>query len=299
MQGGGLNMTAVYLAIIAVVALALWNNQEAKAWIKAKKGSGSGLTDPKILIALGLAVFNAISWAMIPWFWNVLSYTWFTLIFFNVGVWTVLYLNTIKTKDTATGKDSKENDPTASKLAGLISVLLILGLITTAVMKVMQGDDTKEEYDKKVAAEKLQRKVLSKSPVIAMVASCRPAEEFDTVEEIEAAKKLYEEKGLLPWQDSIECWEKKLHKKMLPVRLAIVQAPLNNWSEQIKNPHTTQDMQLTPGPINDDWEKCEMIPNGDVSKKVACEDGMEVYPKFIQFRSNNGEIKVKVDIIPK
>ena len=124
------------IIVILVVLAVLAKNQNLLG--KLKGGSDKlGLSDPRILIALGLVVFNLISWAMIPWWWDVLTYTWYSFVVFNVGFWVVLYLRTVKTKDAA-GKDTKEDHPTASKLASIIAVVLVVGLVTTAY-KVFSG----------------------------------------------------------------------------------------------------------------------------------------------------------------
>ncbi|MEK7669137.1 MAG: hypothetical protein AAB350_00900 [Patescibacteria group bacterium] len=86
---------------------------------------------PIALIGYGLIIFNLISWQMIPWWWNIITYSVLGFLIFNLGFWSVLYLRTIKVKD-ALGKDTKEDHPTASKIASILATMLILGLVTTA-----------------------------------------------------------------------------------------------------------------------------------------------------------------------
>lgn len=121
-------MTWLIIFVLAVVVV-LVKNPKLRAKLMA--GSGSGLTDPKILIAAGIMVFDMVIWAMIPWLWTILIHDKKVFALLNVGLWTVLYLRTIKVKDS-TGKDIKEINPTASILANIIAVMLALGLITTA-----------------------------------------------------------------------------------------------------------------------------------------------------------------------
>lgn len=218
---------AVFITILAVLAFVVGTNKKARAWLTTK-GSSTGFTDPRILITIGLIIFNLISWKMIPWWWDVLTFTWYHFAFFNLGFWTVLYLRTIKTKDKK-DEETKEDHPTASKMASVIVLVLVVGLLTTAWYKIQQGDLTREGYQKKITTEK----ALAKEPVIAVVASCLP-KEFDTTEKVEAASKLYREKGLLPWLNSSGCWGVKLN--VPEVNLAIFKAPKDEFGEIIKTP---------------------------------------------------------------
>ena len=132
-------MTLMWPIVIVLIVLAiLAKNPKLLGRFKTGAG-GTGLDDIRVLIAFGIIVFDLVSWAMIPWWWGVLSYTWYGFVFFNIGLWTVLYLGTIKIKD-ATGKDTKENNPTASKLAKFIAILLVVGLLTTAWHKFEKSD---------------------------------------------------------------------------------------------------------------------------------------------------------------
>lgn len=132
-------MATIWPVIAVIVVLAvLAKNPELFG--KLKGGSEKlGLSDPRILIAIGVIVFNLVSWAMIPWFWDVLFYKWYTLVFFNVGLWSVLYLGTIKVKDDKSKKDTEKTNPTASKLASIITIVLVLGLVTTAWQLLKKG----------------------------------------------------------------------------------------------------------------------------------------------------------------
>lgn len=104
---------------------------ETLKWVK--EGAGLSL----ILITVGLIIFNLVSWAMIPWWWNVLSHKWYTLVFFNIAMGAILFLITLKQKGPD-GKDTKEANPTASRLASLIGLLLVLGIGTIVFEKVTQ-----------------------------------------------------------------------------------------------------------------------------------------------------------------
>src|SRR3989344_654000 len=112
--------------IISILAFSAILAKNPKLFEKVKGSSEKlGLSDPKILIAIGIVIFNLISWLMIPWWWKILTYTIPGFVIFNVGFWTVLYLRTIKVKGT------NEANPTASKLANIIAIMLIFGLATT------------------------------------------------------------------------------------------------------------------------------------------------------------------------
>jgi len=146
-----------------------------------------------------------------------------------------------------------------------------------------------------------KKSALEGYPPLRAVAKCQP-KEFDTLEKAEKAVKLYSEKGLLPWHRSMSCWEGSITKDMLPVRLAVVIAPTgtDKWSGEVKNPHTTQDMQLTRRPLNNDWENCEMIVDKDSQKIMSCEESFNYLSSVLQFRSKGkGNLKVEVRIIPK
>ena len=121
----------IALVAIATIAMVLWKKP---VWRTKLFGAATD-SDPRLknlsVIAGGLLVFNLVSWGMIPWFWSVLSYTWSALIFFNIGLGVVLFLLTIKEKD-ASGKEGKEPNSTARKLAYFIAVLLVAGLLTSA-----------------------------------------------------------------------------------------------------------------------------------------------------------------------
>lgn len=107
---------------------------ETLKWVK--EGAGLSL----ILITVGLIIFNLVSWAMIPRWWNVLFHTWYTLVFFNIAMGTILFLITLKQKGPD-GKDTKEANPTASRLASLIGLLLALGIGTIIFEKVTKEAD--------------------------------------------------------------------------------------------------------------------------------------------------------------
>ena len=96
-------------------------NEEESRW--------SWLTHTKLLIVYGLAIFNLVVWAMIPWFWDILAYKWYTWLIFNIGFWTILYFLTVKVKDKD-GKETESDHPTAKRLAKIITAMLILGLAT-------------------------------------------------------------------------------------------------------------------------------------------------------------------------
>jgi hypothetical protein len=107
---------------------------ETLKWVK--EGAGHSLA----LITAGLIIFNLVSWAMIPWWWNVLFHTWYTLVFFNIAMGAILFLITLKQKGPD-GKDTKDANPTASRLASLIGLLLVLGIGTVVFDKVAQEVD--------------------------------------------------------------------------------------------------------------------------------------------------------------
>ena len=115
------------IILVLVVVVIFAKNPGLRAKLMA--GSGSGLTDPRILIAAGIIVFDLVIWAMIPWLWAILTHDKKVFVLLNVGIWTVLYLRTIKTKDS-TGKESPNQ--TALTLASIVSAMLVLGLLTTA-----------------------------------------------------------------------------------------------------------------------------------------------------------------------
>jgi len=122
----------IWLGIVALVVLillaALVRNPKL---LEKLKGDKKGFSDPKILILVGVIIFDLISWLMIPWFWSVLYYRWYTLLIFNVGFWVASYLKTIKIKDKD-GKETNDNDPTAARWANIIILMLAVGMFTLA-----------------------------------------------------------------------------------------------------------------------------------------------------------------------
>ena len=218
---------------------------------------------------------------MIPWGWNILTYNNYTLIVFIFGSWSALCLHTIEIKGV--------EDETASKLEHIIITVLVVGIITIALLEIRSGKIFGDEYKAKVAVEK----ALAKEPVLAIIAKCRPAKEFDSLEKIEAADKLYEEKGLLPWQDNIGCWESRITRDMLPVKLAIVEEPTKNWGQVVKNPHIANAFVDWPSA----GEECEIKPDGDESRKLPCQKAtFTLALKYFQFHSTGKETG-KVEVI--
>lgn len=137
----------VYLVIKALKPSSDEKSKEKTPATEEDKAGGklSWVKHPAFLITLGLIVFNLISWAMIPWWWSILIHTWYHFVFFNLGFWLVLYLGTIKTKGED-GKDTKESNPTASKMASIIALVLVLGLATTAWQQIqVKLDKSKAE----------------------------------------------------------------------------------------------------------------------------------------------------------
>lgn len=102
---------------------------------KRKTGWSYWIKHPATLITAGVTIFNLVSWSMISWWWNILTYTWWGFIVFNLGVWTILYLQTLKAKDK-NGEDTDKNHPIASKIAKGIGVALAVGILTIAGDKI-------------------------------------------------------------------------------------------------------------------------------------------------------------------
>lgn len=182
------------------------------------------------IVATGLVIFNFVSWKMVPWWWAVIKPDILTWFIFNAGMFTILYLRTIKVKGTD-GKDTKEANPTALKMANVISVVLVLGIATSAFFKIKRGNLTPEEYEKAAAVQK----VLEKYPAIAIVAACDPPR-FDTEEEVKEAAESYEKKGLIAWSGTMACWGPRIN---LPeVDLALIEAPKEKFGGIVKVPTT-------------------------------------------------------------
>lgn len=229
----------IWILVVAVIVVATVLKKRPELLTKMRGGSGRpGLTSPGVLIAVGIFVFNLISWGMVPWWWEILTYAWYTWLFFNLGFWTVLYLRTIKVKGAA-GDDTKESNPVASKLANILALILVVGLVTTSWLHFKTGDLTHKEYTDKQEAEKTIRRLLIKEPALAVIAQCNP-KEFDTPKKMEDAIKLYGEKGLLPWIKSSDCWGIKLTEE--EYTLAIITAD-KEFGEMIKTP-TTQGYKI-------------------------------------------------------
>ncbi|KKR29893.1 MAG: hypothetical protein A3A96_01430 [Candidatus Zambryskibacteria bacterium RIFCSPLOWO2_01_FULL_39_39] len=222
-----------FIASVIIFLAALWKFPKLREWLLSQSGD-KRIKDTKILIAVGIGIFNFIVWAMIPWLWEVLYYKWYTLVCFNLGFWAVLYLRTIKTKDEVTGKDTKEDNQTASKLASIIALVVVGGLITTAVYKIRQGDLSKEEYDQKVATEKVMRETFAVEPILQAIASCQPANEFDSVDKVKAARETYLKDGVEGWLSSSDCWTERLGG--MSFNLAYRTAPKDELSEMVKIP---------------------------------------------------------------
>jgi hypothetical protein len=254
-----------------------------------------GFFKSAFLITIGIIIFNLISWKMIPWWWEILTYTWYTWMFANLGFWSILYLHTVKVK-SADGKDTRESDPVSSRLANIITVILLVGLATTSWLYFQTGDLTQEEFASKKETEKTIRRLLIKEPVLAVVAKCQP-KEFDTPKKLEEAIKLYADKGLLPWHSSMSCWESMITKDILPVRLAVVSV-CDGSSEVVKNPHSVQDIQLTYRLINGSWKDCGIIVNGNLQNILGCKDGLSFPPSTVQFVGKKS-FKVEIRIIQK
>lgn len=225
----------VMSGVVYLAYKALQPKTEEKSKEKTPDGDSkigwSWVKHPVALITYGLIVFNLVSRAMIPWFWGILTYTWYTSVCFNVALWTVLYLRTIKVKD-ANGKDTKDDHPTAGKLAGIIALMLVVGIATTTWSWFWRDDLSQEEYEKKVATEKAMKKA---EPVLAIIAECR-SKDFDTADKVKRANELYREKGLMPWMVFSDCWGVKLD--VPEVDLAILKAPTEDFGEVIKFPTT-------------------------------------------------------------
>lgn len=139
-----------------------------------------------------------------------------------------------------------------------------------------------------------QEKALAQNPVLAIVAKCQP-KDFDSPEKVSRAAKLYQEEGLLPWHGSMTCWESLITKEMLPVKLAVVEAPIGNneLSQEIRTPRISGTFS--------DWplasETCEIVPDGDKSKKLPCQKAIFASPlRFFQFHST-GPKPEKVEVV--
>src|SRR3989344_1890270 len=113
------------------------------------KGSSEklGLSNPKFLITIGIIVFNLISFTMIPWWWNILTSNWYGFAVFNIGFWLALYLRTIK------------NNAIASNVSNIITVMLVVGLATTAIHQYQnrESSDNNEVVKDKAPVANLSR----------------------------------------------------------------------------------------------------------------------------------------------
>lgn len=130
--------------IIAIAAAIIKVVRAARSTKKTSDKNASGLNEetestsvwslvkhPLSLITIGIIVFNWISYAMIPWFWDILTHTWVGFFAFNAGFWLVLYLRTVKIKDER-GKETKEPNIAAYRIASIIMIMLAMGIMTTA-----------------------------------------------------------------------------------------------------------------------------------------------------------------------
>ena len=224
----------IWILVVAVIVAATVLKKHPELLKKMSGGSDKiGLTSPGVRIATVIFVFNLVIMAMIPWLWDILTYTWYTLLLFNLGFWTVFYLRTIKVKDAA-GKETKEDDPVAMKLASILAMILAAGLITTSWLYFKTGDLTHKEYTDKQEAEKTIRRLLIKEPALAVIAQCNP-KEFDTPKKMEDAIKLYGEKGLLPWTKSSDCWGLKMTEEEYTLAIITVN---KEFGEMITTPTT-------------------------------------------------------------
>jgi len=203
------------------------------------------------------------------WYWGNQAFFWS----WNIG-WVIVAFLTSK-------RDEKGKIvPIASTIRFCVVLTLFVGLGVNLLFRGWPRSPMEE--------------TLAKEPVIAVIARCRPAKEFDSVEKVQAASKLYKEKGLLPWQKNMGCWESMISQDMLPVRLAVVEAPTNGWSQVVKSP------QINGGAIVD-WpgapECIEVMPNGDESKKLPRNKAIFNFPGyFTQFHSNCSEPE-KVEVV--
>lgn len=284
----------IFVGTLAIVGVSFWiyrtflrpeqdeKSKEKKTTKEDDASRWSWVKHPATLISLGLIIFNFVSWKMVPWWWAVIKPDIATWFIFNAGLFAILYLRTIKVKGTD-GKE-KEANPTALKMANVISVVLILGIATSAIFKVRRGDLTPEQYEKVAAVQK----VLEKHPAIAIVAACDPPR-FDTEEEVKEAARLYGEKGLIAWSGTMACWGPRIN---LPeVDLALIEAPKEKFGEIVKIPTTRN-----PG-YSVHWDATQKFEvRLNENEEEVYEKGMviEGAAETLEFHGLGGPAKVRV-----
>lgn len=287
----------ILFGILAAVGagIAVWKNPRLKEYFSSTEG-----LNPKVwallIIGSSLLIFNYIVSTIIPWLWNILNFSSATLVAFNLGLGSLLFLRTLKAKDES-GKTTKETDPTASKFANLIAIALLAGLGATATLNWQQGDLSPEAWKKKQAEEKVRQRMFEEIPVLRAVYAHNKADRHFEVKDdnIEAAN-VYKTRGLIQWQETMEKWELAINPgvpDMIPFILAIVEAPAGGgWSQKIKIPKirgTWTDWKThSPG--------CELMAEGDEESIFPCEDTpFEERVEYIQFRST-GEKPLQVEV---
>jgi hypothetical protein len=250
----------------------LAKNQKLGLLDKLKGGSEKlGLSDPKVFITIGLIVFNLISWAMIPWWWNIITYTWWVFAIFNVGFWLVFYLRTIKVKNK-NGEDTDKNNSDALKVAILITIGLVVGLITTAGYYFQHDGLSIKEYTRKMTVEEPLRRHSILRAICMAESHCQQFEsdgktvlrgridpddtgmfqinkrihakliaetrlDPETTEgNIKLANVLYDKYGTTPWNASRSRWAKELERISPTIRepfiLAVIEVPTDKWSDE-------------------------------------------------------------------
>lgn len=298
-------MTTIWPIIVMIVAIAVLAKN--RTLLGKLKGSSEklGLSDPRILIALGIILFNLVSWAMIPWWWGILAYTWYGFLIFNFGFWTVLYLRTIKTKNDK-GEETKEFNPTASKMATIIALVLVVGLITTAVYYFQRDGLSKTDYTKKMVAEEPIRREAILRAICLAESGCQQFEsdgktalrgridpddtgmfqinkrihakliaetklDPNTLEgNVQLANVLYDKYGTTPWNRSRNRWARELERISPRLSrsfvLATIKIPMKEWSEEIYNPII--DRTLIRWDILDKTKggECQVMLDGDPNK---------------------------------
>lgn len=320
------------IALVIVVAVVMAKNP---ALVNKLKGTGESAS-PLLYIGIGLVVINLAIYSLVPIIWTIMTSNKTSLFVFNLAFGAILYLNTLKGKDKD-GKETKETDPTARKIAGVLSVLVVLGFITLGWQYFQRNGLTGKQYEEKAVMYEPVRKEQVLHAICMAESNCQHFEadgktvkrgvidpddtgifqinkriHADLIKEtglnpeveadnIKLADILYSRRGTSPWNKSREVWQKLLRKTRLikPFILGIVEVPTDKWSDEVYNP-LLFGTNLAWGRLDrTKGKECQVMLDRDPDKVFPLgENHPELSPSVIQFRCAEPSAQIRVRVVP-